>query len=313
MPERAACAREQFAALLAGVPALRLTPGIPKAAEAGPDYYQTLPLCATEEDEAACRAHLEKVYRIRDKESMMEFCNREIRCQGQYLDFEAVWEGRPSFPIDQLKEGPRKFFQSAMDFSAQFYEVCSRHGFLGWDISECMGSLRAAYACKILTREEFDQMADYWMNQAKCFQNWLQYGISLICGAMYWNFRCGTEKEQLTQSHELWPSQMRNYLGNWRGPSGCFATDHITVLGKPVGWCYREEPSKGMPDSGWRFFSGEEDDHYVNDPSHTEVYHLNTICNYSPDILPLLDAPVGTAFMRGRDGKFRREGYVPGN
>ena len=84
-----------------------------------------------------------------------------------------------------------------------------------------------------------------------------------------------------------------------------------TVLGKKVGWCYREQPSEGRPDSGWRFFSGEEDNDYVNDIDHTDVYDLNTICNYDPDILPLLTAPVGTAYARGADGKFHAEQYTP--
>ncbi len=83
------------------------------------------------------------------------------------------------------------------------------------------------------------------------------------------------------------------------------------MAGKKVGWCYREKPSGEYPDSGWRFFSGEESEAYVNDPSHTSVYHLNTICNYDPDILPLLTAPYGTAYARGEDGKFHTEPYTP--
>ena len=109
----------------------------------------------------------------------------------------------------------------------------------------------------------------------------------------------------------LWAPEFKLYLTDWEGPNGCFATDHITVLGKKVGWCYREQPSEGRPDSGWRFFSGEEDNDYVNDIDHTDVYDLNTICNYDPDILPLLTAPVGTAYMRGPDGKFHAEQYTP--
>ena len=39
------------------------------------------------------------------------------------------------------------------------------------------------------------------------------------------------------------------------------------------------------------------------------VYSLNTICNYDPDILPLLTAPYGTAYARGEDGKFHAESF----
>ena len=71
IPERKICTREQFLALLAGVPPLRKMPGIPDPAERGEDYYTTLPRCASEEDSAACRAHLEETFGITDKTSLL--------------------------------------------------------------------------------------------------------------------------------------------------------------------------------------------------------------------------------------------------
>lgn len=166
--------------------------------------------------------------------------------------------------------------------------------------------------------------------------------MGLVCGAAYWAFRMGGDRgqqdaaaylelnlrlvRQLLDSKQAWAGRMwyripqekpfllsapelRMLLPGWEGPNGCLATDHITVLGKPVGWCYRERPDGQYPDSGWRFFSGEEDDAYVNDVSHVGVYDLNTICNYDPDIIPLLSAPFGTAYARGEDGKFHAEPF----
>lgn len=43
------------------------------------------------------------------------------------------------------------------------------------------------------------------------------------------------------------------------GMGGCFATDMITVEGKPVRFMYREAPDNEI-DSGWRFMTGYEDD-----------------------------------------------------
>jgi hypothetical protein len=37
------------------------------------------------------------------------------------------------------------------------------------------------------------------------------------------------------------------------------------------------------------------------------LYDVNTIANYDPSIIPLLDAPIGSAFGRGSDGAFRPE------
>jgi hypothetical protein len=78
---------------------------------------------------------------------------------------------------------------------------------------------------------------------------------------------------------------------------GCIATDMITVDGRKVGYMYREEPDNDM-DSGWRFMSGRESQKYMDDAANHEVYDVNTVANYDPDIIPFLDAPAGSAFER---------------
>ena len=95
------------------------------------------------------------------------------------------------------------------------------------------------------------------------------------------------------------------------GPQGCIATDRIVVDGAPVGYCWREEPDSGDEawDSGWCFTAGDESDAYMDDPDRSGVYALNTICNYDPDVIPLLDSEPGTAWSRGEDGIFRPELY----
>ena len=81
------------------------------------------------------------------------------------------------------------------------------------------------------------------------------------------------------------------------GYGACIATDKITVEGLPVRFMYREAPDNEV-DSGWRFMSGFEDDAYMNNPDHHEVYDVNTIANYDPAIIPFLDAPEGSAFEK---------------
>lgn len=95
------------------------------------------------------------------------------------------------------------------------------------------------------------------------------------------------------------------------GPQGCIATDRIVVDGAPVSYCYRVAPDAGDEawDSGWRFTAGEEDAACLDDPDRSGVYALNTVCNYDPDIIPLLDSDPGTAWSRGEDGVFRPELY----
>jgi hypothetical protein len=67
---------------------------------------------------------------------------------------------------------------------------------------------------------------------------------------------------------------------------------------------YRTAPTNPF-DSGWAFLGGDEDDAYMNDPSRHAIYDVNTIANYDPDIIPHLDAPVGSALIRGPSGLIR--------
>lgn len=89
------------------------------------------------------------------------------------------------------------------------------------------------------------------------------------------------------------------------GLGACFATDMITVDGHRVGFMYRETPERDV-DSGWRFMSGLESQSYMDAPEHHGIYDVNTIANYDPEVVPLLDAPVGSSFER-KDGTGRLE------
>lgn len=103
---------------------------------------------------------------------------------------------------------------------------------------------------------------------------------------------------------------IKEILTDWDEADGCFATDKIMVEGSQIGYMYREEPDDteyGGYDSGWRFMAGDETEEYMDDPNNSGVYKLNTICNYSPDILPFLHAPYGTAFFRDENGHFVEE------
>ncbi len=310
--------------------------------DAGEAYFTSVPFCLSQEDRQATRDHLGQVYGITDKDSMVAFCKEALLTNHEYLDFEAFWEDRSSFSLEDLFPNARPVFQRLSTFARQFQPLVGRRGFLAWDISETLGHLRTACACELISMDEYREMSQYWVEQAAAFHSWEEYAVGLVCGAAYWAFRMGGEHgeqdaaayldlnlrlvRQLLDSKQAWAGRMwyripqekpflfsapelRELLPGWEGPNGCLATDHITVLGKQVGWCYRERPDGQYPDSGWRFFSGEEDEAYINDIGHTGVYDLNTICNYDPDIIPLLSAPFGAAYARGEDGKFHAEPF----
>ncbi len=213
LPDRIPCDRDQFIALLAGVPALRKTPGIPGPGESGADYFTTLPRCASPEAEAECRAHLKKVFGITDRQTLSDFCTKEICCNREYMDFVGFWEGNPPFDMADLNRKALPYFQEMRDFSAEFYPIVGRAGYLAWDICECMGHLRTGYACGILTREELDEMADYWIAQAQIFKNWADFAVSVVCGELYWDLR-GSSVSGLHMGFDLWTRLVRTLLND---------------------------------------------------------------------------------------------------
>jgi hypothetical protein len=78
---------------------------------------------------------------------------------------------------------------------------------------------------------------------------------------------------------------------------GASATDKIVVDGMTIGYMHRENPINEM-DSGWRFFSGMEDQDYIDNNHNTGIYDVNTIANYDPAIIQYLDMPIGSELER---------------
>jgi hypothetical protein len=100
----------------------------------------------------------------------------------------------------------------------------------------------------------------------------------------------------LGKIYKLKAEEIQNLTHN---KGGCMATDKITVEGMEIGYMYRDEPSFDK-DSGWRFFSGTEDQDYVDDPNNIMIYNVNTIANYDAAIIPYLNLPCGTELERLR-------------
>jgi len=75
-----------------------------------------------------------------------------------------------------------------------------------------------------------------------------------------------------------------------------FATKMLVDNRRKVHFMYREEGKPG--DSGWRFFCGDEDQSYTDDPENIAIYDIQTILEIDDSILPYLQAVYGTAFER---------------
>lgn len=107
------------------------------------------------------------------------------------------------------------------------------------------------------------------------------------------------------EKNEFIKINIRNLI-DWHEPNGTgvIASDKITKEGWKVGYMYRDEPNPYNPDSGWRFFKGDEDDEYTKNPNNHHIFAINTICNYDPEIIPYLHSKIGTHLIRTKEGKF---------
>lgn len=92
-------------------------------------------------------------------------------------------------------------------------------------------------------------------------------------------------------------------------PGGDLSELGYVVASKMVGedgmaacWLYRIDPPDDF-DSGWRVFSGMEDDDYVADPENLGVFTPEAIVEADPMIAEILLSPPGSAFERDAPGQ----------
>lgn len=97
----------------------------------------------------------------------------------------------------------------------------------------------------------------------------------------------------MNQSEKKYKIKSNEIVTLIQSKHGCIASDMITVEGMKVKYAYREDPIAEY-DSGWRFFSGEEDQNYVDIAENFCFYKVNTIANYDPLILDIIGLQIGT-------------------
>lgn len=72
--------------------------------------------------------------------------------------------------------------------------------------------------------------------------------------------------------------------------NGCIASKKIFDENYKIGYMVREFPTEKYPDSGWRFFVGDEDEKYTSDSSNMKIYALESIIKHDNDVEKYLDA-----------------------
>lgn len=71
-----------------------------------------------------------------------------------------------------------------------------------------------------------------------------------------------------------------------------------------IGYIKRDFPSGEYPDSGWRFFVGDEDKTYTNYSNNMQIYSLESVIEHDSDIEKYLNASNESEFIRINEHDF---------
>ena len=253
----------------------------------------------------------------------------------QFMQFKAADTEQMKNDIEKMSPKAKEKFLTCKEFSDALCEAISPKGYLGWDVSLGIDIMREAVFCDYFEEPTADKMlADIVKPVLKTFDNWVEYALSVVAGGTYTayknsnfnideavgNFDYLLEKVDRLfndddvhvwrvfnwyKKKEYFPTlDVKNLKTLVKSEQGCFVSDRISIDGEKPCFVYREEPFKNFPDSGWRFFAGDESKEYMADREKSNIFQLNVIANFDDSIIPLLDAEVNTAFIRKHDEDF---------
>ena len=89
---------------------------------------------------------------------------------------------------------------------------------------------------------------------------------------------------------EINPSEYAEYIPK---AGACVVSKNILEGRSKLKWLFREESIDRL-DNGWRFFSGIDDDDFVNSIENLVVCDFNTVANIEPAIIGIYPFPVGS-------------------
>lgn len=237
--------------------------------------------------------------------------------------------------VDNMPSKPKRLFDKSREFSEQFEELTGNAGFFAWDIALTAHLIRECVFCDYFDEPSGRGILDDLMKPLlKTINSWEEFAVSFIAGGTYSAYKNSdfdeeeakkTFDELLGLCKKLFHDE-NTYVWkvfNWfvekdyfpmldknnleplvKSEKGCFVSDRISLDGVLPCMIYREEPFPNFPDSGWRFFAGDESKEYSANINNSNIFTLNVIANYDPTVIPLLDAPIGTVYMRKEGAEF---------
>lgn len=281
-----------------------------------------------------------KSFGVIDEETAMQVISRGCLrgTHWQYAQFMMYDSGNFNIELDNMSEKGRESFLKCRDFTQNFKSVVGKHGYFGWDMALTVKIIRECiYADFFEEPSARSIIQDLSKPLMKNFDNWADYAVSFVAGGAYSAFKnSGFNEVEARKSFDYLVKKVDQLFNdervnvwkvyNWYvkkdyfpmldkdnleplvkgdlGSRGSFVSDRVSVDGVLPCMIYREKPFKNFPDSGWRFFAGDESKEYSSDRENSNIFTLNVVANFDPTIIPLLDAEVGTVYIRKEGGEF---------
>lgn len=280
------------------------------------------------------KAHVQHKTGAMDKDGILKYLARvrNYGCGRKYFDFWSYWNERPNFKVEDLKEENRKRFEELRDFSEQFEEIVGIKGYIAWDVAESIQIVREAYLCGYLDESTcIEIIADFGRMAMHTYEDWTDFAISYLCGGCYFIYENNGKEDEVesmcdticnaleelffSENNSIWAKfewfKEKNYFNGFRASEklvekkiGCYVTDRISMDKCQIKYMERQLPNPQYPDSGWKFLAGDETMEYMSNPENIGIFPLNLIANWDKDILPFLDAPIGSVYVRNEEGQF---------
>ncbi len=235
--------------------------------------------------------------------------------------------------VDKLRPSAKESFMKCKEFADMMMPVTGTPGFFAWDIALGVELIRESIYIEYYDEPTARKMLEDLMKPLlKSFTNWVDFAVSFVAGGTYSTYKnSGFDIAETEAMFDEFLAMVRRLfedeevcvwkIFNWyvkkdyfptlnkdelemlvTSEKGCFVSDRISLDGAMPCYAYRETPFKNFPDSGWRFFAGDESREYTTDTENSNIFPLNVIANFDPTIIPLLDAEINTAFIR-KDGE----------
>ena len=280
------------------------------------------------------KLHVQHKTNATDREGVVNYLAkiRHYGCGRKYFDFWSTWNNKPTFNVEELKEENRQRFETLMNFSKPFEEIVGIKGYIAWDVAESIQIVREAFLCGYVDEKLAGEIIADFSNMAlNTYTDWTDFALSYICGGCYFIYEnTGSEEEvkkmcdtiidaveQLffSDHNDIWAKYQwfkpKNYFNGFKATKdladkklACFVTDRVSMDGAKIQYAERQLPNPNFPDSGWKFMAGDESPKYLADGNNIGLFTLNLMANYDEAILPILDAPIGSIYVRNDDGTF---------